>query len=262
MSSEMILPPTLPPAPPAPPEEPFDPLDGIPPELVPNLDALEIEDGKPVENIFAEKQYRLLTEPLYACWAGPPSGDNFLVLANVGLFYQMQSPPYAPDVMLALGVRLGDLRLRENRSYYTWERGGPPHVVIELVSDRRGDEGSLKQRQYARIGIAHYAIFDPQDRLGQGVLRSFALTAGAYQPMTAHYYPIVGLGLRLWEGAYEGQPAQWLRWCDAQGEPILTGRESRDQERQRADKAEQDLARERLKRERLEARLRELGLEP
>ena len=65
--------------------------------------------GEPVENIFAEKQYRLLTEPLYSSWPGPGEGKGpFLVLANVGLFYAAKEPPLVPDVMLSLGVQLGD----------------------------------------------------------------------------------------------------------------------------------------------------------
>ena len=37
------------------------------PEVVgPDISAVVTEDGAPVENIFSEKQMRLLTEPLYA----------------------------------------------------------------------------------------------------------------------------------------------------------------------------------------------------
>ncbi len=31
------------------------------------------EEGAPLENLFSEKQQRLLTEPLYSSWAGPVS---------------------------------------------------------------------------------------------------------------------------------------------------------------------------------------------
>ena len=38
-------------------------------------------------------------------------------------------------------------------------------------------------------------------------------------------WPTVGLGLRLWQGKFEGFEDTWLRWCDANGEIIPTGEE-------------------------------------
>src|SRR5437763_1174450 len=128
----------------------------LPPECIPNIDELVIEDGKPVESIFAEKQYRLLTEPLYNSWPGPAEGRPFLALANVGLFYQMGQPPLVPDVMLSLDVpRARDLSVKENRSYIMWVIGKAPTVVIELVSDRRGGETSYKLSEYAQVGVPY-----------------------------------------------------------------------------------------------------------
>lgn len=46
----------------------------------------------------------------------------------------------------------------------------------------------------------------------------------------------VGLGLTLWEGAFEGVTGTWLRWCDRDGQVIPTGVEGRELERQRADR--------------------------
>src|SRR5262249_51710880 len=93
-------------------------------DVLPNLDDLVIEDGRPVESIFMERQQRLLTEPLYTSWEGPGEGRPFLALANVGLFYAGKEPPLVPDVLLAVDVRLGDdVWERENRSYFAWVRG-------------------------------------------------------------------------------------------------------------------------------------------
>ena len=73
---------------------------GAPPLVTPGLeagpepdidyDALVTEDHKPVDRIFVEKLYRLLTRPLYASWPGPGAGRPFLILVNVGWFYQRQ----------------------------------------------------------------------------------------------------------------------------------------------------------------------------
>ena len=44
------------------------------PEVIPNLDNLVTEDGTAVDNIYTEKQYRLLTEPLYSPGPAPAKG--------------------------------------------------------------------------------------------------------------------------------------------------------------------------------------------
>jgi hypothetical protein len=33
------------------------------------------------------------------------------------------------------------------------------------------------------------------------------------------------LGVKLWEGTFEGITRLWLRWCDADGNILLTGNE-------------------------------------
>jgi hypothetical protein len=235
----------------------------IPLEALPNLDKLVVEDGKPLDSTFAEKQYRLLTEPLYASWPGPGEGRPFLALANVGLFGQHNRPGLAPDVMLSVDTRLGPgLSRRENRSYFVWEVGKPPDVIVEVVSDRRGDEEGYKRDQYAFMRVLHYAIFDPQEHLGHGVLRAFELRDGVYRPLERPWFPVANLGLALWQGTYEGHEERWLRWCDAAGRLIPTGRERAEQERQRAEQAERERDQERQRREQLEARLRSLGVDP
>jgi hypothetical protein len=233
------------------------------PEDYPNIDHLVIEDGKPVDSMLVEKSERLLTEPLYSSWAGPGEGRTFLVLANVGLFFLVRKPPLAPDVMLSLDVPAErDLSRKEHNSYLMWEMGKPPDVVIEFVSDRRGGEETTKQRDYARIGVTYYVIFDPKEWLGHGVLRAFSLRDGEYLPLERAWFEKVGLGLTLWEGTFEGQTGCWLRWCDAKGNLIPTGRERaeherklREKERKRADEAEDRIRK-------LEAQLRASGVEP
>jgi hypothetical protein len=148
-----------------------------------------------------------------------------------------------------------DLSVKGNRSYFTWLRGKAPDVVIEIVSDKRGGEDTLKMLDYARIGIPCYVIFDPEHHLGPETLRGFLLKLRTYEAAPLDWLPDVGLGLMLWEGVYESQPGRWLRWCDRNHTPIPTGRERADRERDRADKARQRI-------EQLEAQLRALGTEP
>jgi Uma2 family endonuclease len=196
-----------------------------------------------VDRWLTEKLMRLLTEPLYCSWN---PGRDFVVSADVGLFFTAKEPPLVPDVMLSLDIRVGDLSQRQNLSYFVWIVGKVPEVVIEIVSNREGGEDDRKLRGYARMGIPYYVIYDPERYLSQEVLRAFALQQGQYEPVSADWLPAVGLGLKLWHGTYEAHERTWLRWCDQQGRVIPTGAEAKlleqrnaEQERQRADRLAQ-----------------------
>ncbi len=222
----------------------------LPVELHPDVDHLVTEDDTPVDSVFSEKQMRLLTEPLYSSWTCPFGQQSFVAMSNVGLFFDVHRPPLVPDVLLSANVvRPADLRAKRHRSYFTWEYGKPPDVVIEVVSNREGGEDTEKLEIYAEIGVRDYAIFDPDKLLGPELLRVYRLVEGEYRKIEEPiWFPKLGLGLRVWQGAYEGWDNAWLRWVDAEGMPIPTGLERADAERQRAD--------------RLAEQLRQLGVEP
>jgi Uma2 family endonuclease len=231
-------------------------LEALTPEDRPNVEALVTEDDMPVDNIFSEKQQRLLVESLYSSWAGPGEGRPFVALANVGLFYAVHRPPFVPDVLLSLDVHIPpDVWVKSHRSYFIWEYGKPPDVLIEIVSNQKGEEAERKLRDYARIGIDYYVIFDPSEQLGMGPLRIYRQHYGVYRQADSGALPTVGLEVRLWPGAYEGLEQTWLRWYDHEGRLILTGAERAEQERQHAEQ-------ERQRVERLTAQLRALGVEP
>jgi len=201
----------------------------------PDTSLLVVSDGVPVESQFAEKQQRLLVEPLYGCWT-PADGRPFRALCNVGLFHAYKEPPCVPDAMLAIGVPPSDdIHFSDNRSYFMWVVGKPPDVVIEIVSDTRGGEDTTKKEHYATIGVPYYVIFDPKSHLRSGVLRTFARTADGYQPVDPARLPSTGLGLMLWDGEYEGETSRWLRWTDGNGNPIPTTKQRADAEAARAD---------------------------
>ena len=218
-------------------------------EYRPSVDHLVTEDDTPVDNIFSEKQQRLLTEPLYSSWQATVP---FLALANVGMFHSIHQPPFVPDMFLSLNVEAPvDLFPKSNRSYFVWEYGKPPDVVIEIVSNREGNEDTAKIDGYARIGVPFYIIYDPELWLRFEPLRCYELRAGRYhlQSISTFLIKDIGLGLTLWNGVFEGNQNQWLRWTNLEGQLIPTGAESTeteryktelerqraDQERQRAD---------------------------
>ncbi len=238
---------------------------------VPDLTNVVTEDETPVDNVFSEKQQRLLTEPLYTSFR---PAEPFVAFANVGLFYASHTPPQIPDALLSLGVRLPDeLWEKKHRSYFVWEYGKPPDVVIEVVSNREGGELSTKLRTYASARVSFYVVFDPDGALGTRSLRLFELRAGSLleRPITetTGLLENVGLGLRLWTGTYENAQATWLRWFDATGNVLETGAEKAAREAGRADaeasRADAEASRadaEAQRVARLAEKLRSLGVDP
>ncbi len=272
------------------------------PEVLASLDdyyqQVVTEDDEPVDNLFSEKQQRLLAQSLYASWTPPPGKKQasgaarvFLAAANVGVFFAKARPPLVPDLFVSLDVQPHqDWYAKEHRSYFVWEFGKVPEVVVEVVSNREGGELDRKLDGYAEIGVPYYVVYDPQLHLGEETLRVFALRDGVYQELEQPALARVGLRLTRWDGVFEGHFDTWLRWCDAKGRLLLTGEEraaeeavarreaeerateeavARREAEERATEAEDRVAEEATARReaedraaRLAARLRELGVDP
>ena len=180
----------------------------LPPELHPDVEHLVTEDDTPVDNVFSEKQQRLLTEPLYSSpgWVG--KDRKFIALANVGLFYAIRQPPYVPDMLLSLDVELpADLWPKSHRSYFVWEYGKPPDVVVEVVSNEEGRERSEKLGGYARIGVRYYVIYDPQRMLDERAVSRFPV--GRYE-LSPDGRSAVAAGCRT-GAAFVGRPLRRSR---------------------------------------------------
>jgi Uma2 family endonuclease len=236
--------------------------------LVIDWEAIITEDDAPVDNYVTEQHLGLLTDTLYDSWSHSRHGKAFIVAADVGLFFSPTAPPVVPDVFLSLGVRKpADRTHKRNRSYFVWEVGKPPEVVIEIVSNQEGDEDGRKLASYARLGIQYYAIFDPL-YLSDEVLRLFVLRNRRYVEQAGRWMPEVELGLTIWEGRHQGTEGIWLRWCDQNGAPVPTAGEQVEQQRRRAEeerrRAEEEHRRaegERIRADKLAAKLRALGIE-
>jgi hypothetical protein len=227
------------------------------PDIVPDIADLITEDDAPVDNLPSEKQQRLLTEPLYSSWEGPGAGRSFLAAANVGVFSQTHVPAIVPDVFLSLDVAVAeDWWRKAHRSYFIWEFGKPPDLVVEIVSNTVGGENAEKRSKYAWMRIPYYVIYDPQNVVMDEALTVYALNNLQYERQAAAWFPGLGLGLTLWRGVFEGREDTWLRWADAQGAVVPTGRERAEQERERAEQerkqAEQEQERAERERERAE----------
>ncbi len=205
-----------------------------------DFDTLITEDDTPVDNIPSEKQQRLLTEPLYSSWQGPGDQRSFLAAANIGVFSQTELPAIVPDVFLSLDVEVArDWWLKKHRSYYIWDVGKPPDLVIEIVSNTIGNENGEKRKKYAWMRVPFYVIYDPRLEVMAEVLTVYELRDLQYERRESLLFACLNLGLTLWEGEFEGKVDTWLRWTDGQGQLIPTGKERAEQEQQRAEEERQ-----------------------
>jgi len=218
---------------------------------IPDLTNVIIDDGEPVDNLISEKQQRLLVSSLYSSFN---VSEPFLATANVGLFYAANKPPLVPDMMLSLEVTLPeDWSEKKDQSYFTWNFGKSPEIVMEIVSNKVGNELGTKLKDYTQARVGYYVVFDPCRYLGKPNLYNYQLIGVNYQLLSTNWLEGVGLGLTVWEGEFEGKNYQWLRWCDEKGQLLLTGDEKVAIEKQRADQ-------ERKRVEYLEQILRSQGI--
>jgi Uma2 family endonuclease len=250
----------------------------------PDVSHLITEDDTPVDNLFSEKQMRLLTESLHSSWN---PGFPFVVMANVAVYVALNRPAIVPDVLLTTQVEpLPEILEKDHRSYFSWlYEGRPPEVVIEIVSNKKGNELGSKMRNYEHMGVLWYAVYDPMLLLSEEPLQLFTLISPRKYQKTAPdtFLGDAGLGLTVWEGAFEGSPCHWLRWRTPDGKLVPTGKERGDHEAARATaeatrasaeaaRASAEAARASAeairataasaRAEKLAAKLRELGLDP
>jgi hypothetical protein len=109
--------------------------------LAPDISNLITEDDTPVDNFCSEKQQRFLTSSIYSAKAG----ETFVAAANVGIYHNLGEPAIVPDVFLSLGVETPrNWWEKAHRCYLVWEFGKVPEVVIEIVSNKVGQELGLQ----------------------------------------------------------------------------------------------------------------------
>ncbi|MBE9077709.1 Uma2 family endonuclease [Romeria aff. gracilis LEGE 07310] len=205
----------------------------------------------PVENIQQPYLAAALTDALGEAGLIRPEmliGSNFGLVARVNEETVVKAPDwfYVPRA-----EPLPTQTIR--RSYTPHRQGDPVAIVMEFLSDTEESEFSVRPFfPYGKLffyenilQVPTYAIFNPYDV----ELRVLGLEAGQYRERQAndqgrYWIPELGLWLGIWHGSRLGQkPTNWLRWWDEAGNLLLWSAEKAEQERQRAEAAEQELAR-------------------
>lgn len=247
-----------------------------PRETLPTMYDLPSEDpeepGLPDE--FHDLQPQLLSRTLRL---SRYSRENCFTASDLNFYYDVTHPLWQkrPDWFLVVGVpRLYEGK-ESRRSYVVWQEGKFPAVIVEFLSPgteaedlgrfhravpnptspELNGESSQKPKppgklevyeQYLRI--PHYIVYSRYT----GQLRYFKLEGGQYQEQAiAKATPLVWLddlevGLGIWQGEFEGVPDSWLRWCDREGNWLLTDTEQEqfEKEQERLEKERERAARE------------------
>lgn len=227
-----------------------------PRETLPTMYDLPSEDpeepGLPDE--FHDLQPQLLSRALHLL---THDRNHYFTASDLNLYYDVTHPLWhkRPDWFLAVDVpRLYDgTELR--RSYVVWQEGKNPYVVVEFLSPgteaddlgrfqaasaltqptdfRSTDSPPSKLEVYETyLRVPHYLVYSRYTRQ----LRYFKLNGGHYQEQALNLdQPIawisdLQIGLGIWQGVFEGVPGYWLRWCDADGNWLLTDTERSQQE--------------------------------
>ncbi len=117
----------------------------------------------------------------------------------------------------------------------------------------------MKKKVYLeQLWIPEYYWYDP---FNSDDWAGFRMNGREYQPLNLDesgrmVSQQMQLALLRWPGIYRGLKAVWLRWVTLQGELLFTGEERAEQERQRAERAEQLLIVAQQRIAELEAQLR------
>jgi Uma2 family endonuclease len=159
----------------------------------------------------------------------------------------------APDVMVAIGRPKG-----KRGSYQQWKENNiAPQVVFEILSpSNTAMEMARKQGFYDQHGVEEYYLYDPSkdDLLGWvrtlGHLQVIETMQDWVSPRLKIRFDLSGPELQI----YRPNGDRFLSYVEIA--------QSLEQERQRADRAEDLLSQERQRADRLAERLRAAGIDP
>jgi len=210
------------------------------------------EDDEPVDNIFSEREQKLLTFSIHDSWK---TNRSFISLGNVGIYDWTPTTPVVPDVLLSLDVTApDDILQKAHRTYMFSIYKKPPEVVIEIVSDTKKKEAK-KKKIYASLGIKYYVIHDPGLYNGKNLIEVYELKNSRYYrmypkkktPVPTFWFDDIDLGLTFQRSLFQGYDELWLRWCDKNGHVLKFGEEKVQDERKKTTLAKQKAQDERKK---------------
>jgi Uma2 family endonuclease len=200
-------------------------------KVLPTEDDLPYDDGEPMETERHLEQMIILIQSLKGHWS---DRKNYYVGGNMFIHYDPKSKKKfrGPDFFVVLNVED-----RERKSWVVWQEGMRfPNLIIELLSNstREIDLGEKKDLYAQVFHTAEYYVYDPFTQEFKG----YKLQEDWYEEVEPDeegkiYSKVTGLYLVIREGG--------LRWMTQEGVIVPTPSQRAEQERQRAERAEQQL---------------------
>jgi Uma2 family endonuclease len=213
------------------------------------------EPGLPDE--FHDLQPQLLSATLRL---NQYSQDEIFSVSDMNLYYDPDHTGWykRPDWLLVVGVDRLYAGEWLRSSYVVWDEKVPPALVVEFLSPgteaedlgrfaakppRRSATPSKFEVYEEILKIPNYIVYDEATEQ----IRYFRLINGCYQeqPVAATnpkiWLPDLAIGLGIWTGSFQNAPRQklrWLRWCDREGQWLLTEAEAELEAERRAKETE------------------------
>jgi len=190
---------------------------------LPTSEDLPDSDDTPVDNELQNTIPNILRFMLLLLWA---ERLNWFFGVDMGIYDrtgQLLRKAIVPDGFLSLGVKRHK-RQGGRLSYVLAEENNiAPILVLEFVSRTPGGEYEEKFRNYARLGVLYYVIYNPAhwQRDKHDPFEVYRLQQGQYirQSGKPIWMPEIGLGIGRERGTMEGIEQEWLAWYTQAGNP-------------------------------------------
>jgi Uma2 family endonuclease len=267
----------------------------IDPELqLPTSEELPDSDDTPVDNENQNTIPNWLIAILEQIWG---DRQDWFFGVDMGIYDRKaqlkRAPAVIPDGFLSVGVQRHKREGKGRLSYVLQEENEiVPILALEFVSKTYGQEYGEKMRDYAKLGVKYYVIYNPEysRRHKHEPFEVYQLIRGQYQLQKGEpfWIPEIELGIGRVRGELGGITREWLAWHNQEGRPyplpqelirqlegqlmheqlrvaqieqaLLQEQQRAQQERQRAQQERQRTQQERQRAEQLLEKLRQLGV--
>jgi Uma2 family endonuclease len=215
---------------------------------LPTAEDLPDSDETPVDNELQNDIPNMLLNLLRLIWSDRQDwflGIDMCYYYEANIQEPKKSKAIVPDGFLAIGVpRLKDEGGR--LSYVLWQEQVKPILVLEVISKEYNGEYEEKLRQYQKLGILYYVVYNSlSGRRGRykrhESLEVYKLSDGKYEllPSVALlsesgkvvWMPEIGLGIGCERRICGNWEREWLYWYDRDNVRYPSAEERAEQER-------------------------------
>jgi Uma2 family endonuclease len=215
---------------------------------LPTAEDLPDSDETPVDNELQNDIPNMLLSLLRSIWSDRQDwffGVDMCYYYEANIEEPKKSKAIVPDGFLAIGVpRIKDEGGR--LSYVLWQEQVKPIMVLEVISKEYNGEYDEKLRQYQKLGILYYVVYNSlSGRRGRykrhESLEVYKLIDDKYELLSSVallsesgkvvWMPEIGLGIGCERRICGNWERDWLSWYDRDNVRYPTAEESAEQER-------------------------------